>query len=506
MSDKECILADGYDREVFQGLVKKSVPVAKTKERLERVLPLGAVLLQDLFSSLYKMNIVLRPQKELSGTVLIHRRILEAVIASRPLHELRKRTELSPLECAAALPVLADKILGALMREYRVDAEALGDLATLAEHEKELDDLKAQLEAVKELPEGALGDADKAEIGKSLEKDIAALKKQVDGEKNAQAKVAARLTTEIDDVAHNQLSRLPAQIDEAADLLDSMGLGRGRGADVPAEKRLELGQRLMKSKKLQLLARLVGAFREVAFEARRKRIMRSPQTLHAVRIGSDLERLLPSEVLGLPKQRHTLHLDFLRRWAEGQLLEYELIAASSRGPMVVCVDGSSSMSGSKEIWAKAVALTLMEIARREKRRCLAIVFSSGGAPTEFEFLGDRAKGGRARIIDDEVLRFAEHFPGGGTSFEEPLQRAVDAVAEGSYRRGDIVFITDGEASVSKELVDRLAHEKKKHRFSIRGILVDATHSRSDTLESFSDDVKKVSDLTGDSMADLFSAV
>src|SRR5262249_2348747 len=134
----------------------------------------------------------------------------------------------------------------------------------------------------------------------------------------------------------------------------------------------------------------------------------SPQTLHAVRMGSDLERMLPSEVLGLPRHRRALHLDFLRRFAEGELLEYELIAASSRGPMVVCVDGSSSMSGSKEIWAKAVALTLMEIARREKRRCLAIVFSSGEPTAEFEFLaasGTRTRGGRARIIDEEVLRF-----------------------------------------------------------------------------------------------------
>jgi uncharacterized protein with von Willebrand factor type A (vWA) domain len=500
-----CILADGYDREVFERILAKSEAVDKTKQRLERLLPHGEALLQDLFSALYKLNIVLRPAADVSGTVLIHRRILESVMHSRPLHELRKRTELSEAECAAALPVLADKILGALTREYRFGAGALSDLAALAEKEESLEQLEEQKEHLDDLPEDAISSKEKVEA--SIDQDISKLKREIDKARNEQAKMAARLTTEIDDVVHDQLGQLPSQIDEAAEHLRSLGLGAGRGAQMSAERRLELGQRLMKSKKLQLLARLVGAFREVALEARRKRVVRSPQTLHSVHMGADLERMLPSEILGLDRGRRALHLDFLRRYVEGRLLVYELTAASSRGPMVVCVDGSSSMSGSKEIWAKAVALTLMEIARREKRRCLAIVFSSGAEPVEFEFLAGRASGGgRARIQDEEVLRFAEHFPGGGTSFEEPLSRAVDAVAEGTYRRGDIVFITDGEANVSNELVERLKHEKKKHRFSIRGILVDVAFNRSDTLESFCDEVRKVSDLASESMADLFAAV
>ena len=51
----------------------------------------------------------------------------------------------------------------------------------------------------------------------------------------------------------------------------SMGLGAGSEGKVAARQRLELGEKLMSSKKLQMLAKLVGAFREVAFEARRKR-------------------------------------------------------------------------------------------------------------------------------------------------------------------------------------------------------------------------------------------
>jgi uncharacterized protein with von Willebrand factor type A (vWA) domain len=147
----------------------------------------------------------------------------------------------------------------------------------------------------------------------------------------------------------------------------------------------------------------------------------------------------------------------------------------------------------------------MEIARRERRRFLGIIFSSGTPLFECELL-EKGRGVRAKVRDEELLRFAEHFPGGGTSFEEPLTRAVEAVASGRYRRGDIVFITDGEANVSAELLEMLEAKRKKHRFKIRGILVDGPHSSLETLERFSDEVRRVTDLAADSMGDLFGAI
>jgi uncharacterized protein with von Willebrand factor type A (vWA) domain len=512
MADFECILADGYDREVYARVLARHVQVVRAKERLERLLPHGAHLMRDLFHTLYKLNVVLEPVTAISPAVFLHRRLLEAVIQSRPLFELRKRTELSEAECAAALPSLADTILSALTREYAFNASTLDELARVAEDEAALEAMEAEKKHLEEIPDGAIPEGTQKALEMSLDADIRLLKKKIEKAKAEQTKLAQRLTTEIDDEVERKLHGLPGQIDQAAEAVESLGLGAGSDGRVSAEKRLELGERLMRSKKLQMLARLVGAFREVALEARRKRVIKAPQELHEIHSGSDLEHILPSELLGLSRERRALHLDFLRRYVEGELLEYKLEAAAERGPMVVCVDGSGSMSGSKELWAKAVALTLMEIARREKRRCLAIIFSDGPSLFEVELLAERATAnGRARPIDEEVLRFAEHFPGGGTSFEEPLARSLTVVSgEGEsgrrYRRGDIVFITDGEASVSPELLTRIAQKKKRHRFTIRGILVDDQGGRQDVLEQFCDDVRRVSDLTGDSVRDLFTAV
>lgn len=505
-----CLLHDGYDVEVFAQALRREPGLRAAVERAGRLLPRAEALLCDLFCALFKLNVVVRPAEELPASALVNRRLVEAVAGSSRLEELRLRTRLDELQAGAAAAALADHVLSSLARDHRVTAEELVDLAATAHDEAALEAREEELEHLGELDRGAFADPAAAErLRAALEREIAALRRRLGEGREAQAALASSLPRELERELGWKLGRLGQQLDEVDSLMAGLGLGRGSGGGgaVDAQARLELGQRLLKSRKLQMLAKLVGALREVAFEARRQRVSRAPQELHQVQTGAELERLLPSELLGLPRARGPLHLDFLRRLVEAQLLQYQLHGAAERGPMVICVDGSGSMHGSKELWAKAVALTLMEIARRERRRCLAIVFSSGGPLFEVELLGQaRGRGARAAVRDEAVLSFAEHYPGGGTSFEEPLTRALEAVTEGSYRRGDVVFITDGEAPVSDALVARVEAERRRHRFRIRGIEVDVRDSRADTLARFCDDVRKVTDLTADAIADVFAAV
>ena len=501
MAELNTIYFDGYDREAYENIFARHSGLQDVAQRLGRILPHPEPLLLDLFCLLFKLNVVLRSAKELSAAVLINRQVVEMVQKGDPLEGLRRHTELEPSSAAAATRLLGERILEALKVEFRDHPRELVDAQDSARDEELLATNQRQLEHLERSE--TFDENTRQDLVEELGEEIKELESRLQRHRKRQGK-ASEIAALIDAQINEEMAQIPQGLEETQ--THARGLGVGSDANVDAERRMELGDRIMRSRKLKMLARLVGAFREVAFEARRRRVVQAPQELHTVTLGAELERLLPSELLGLCAGNHRgLHLEFLRRLAEKQLLEYKLEAASSRGPMVVCLDGSGSMQGSKELWGKAVALTLMEIAKRERRRCLALIFSSGHALFEIELLA-KSRAGASRVRDEEVLQFAEHFPGGGTDFEPPLARAIDAVSAGDYQRGDVVFITDGHAPVSDELVDRIARERKKHRFKIHTILVDVGDHESQPVERFADDVRRITDLTADSLTDMFSAV
>ena len=93
--------------------------------------------------------------------------------------------------------------------------------------------------------------------------------------------------------------------------------------------------------------------------------------------------------------------------------------------MIVCLDGSSSMAGDKEIWSKAVTLTLLDIARAAAAAASARS-ASPSAETPLQVLDLNP---RERYAPDmrQVFALAEYFPGGGTDFQKPLDAALDCL-------------------------------------------------------------------------------
>ena len=125
--------------------------------------------------------------------------------------------------------------------------------------------------------------------------------------------------------------------------------------------------------------------------------------------------------------------------------------------MIVCLDGSSSMSGDKEIWSKAVTLTLLEIARKQRRLFRSICFSSAETPLQVLDMNPRD---RYEVETKTVMDLAEYFPGGGTDFQKPLDAALDCLRQSRFKKGDIIFITDGECQVDPQWAKRFARKRK----------------------------------------------
>src|SRR5438309_1821697 len=186
--------------------------------------------------------------------------------------------------------------------------------------------------------------------------------------------------------------------------LDETQAGLGAGGRTSPGRQIELGRRLATNPKLRKLAAAVGRMREQALALRRSPFERASEEVFDVRLGKDLERLLPPELLAL--HHPLLRRDFARRLVEGRLLSYALRGADERGrgPMIVCLDGSGSMAGDKEIWSKAVALTLLEIARRQPRSFRFICFSSADTPLFTLDLNPRE---RHEVQEDRALDLAD---------------------------------------------------------------------------------------------------
>ncbi len=155
-----------------------------------------------------------------------------------------------------------------------------------------------------------------------------------------------------------------------------------------------------------------------------------------------------------------LRKDFYRRFLDQELIQYSLrgVEEKGKGPMIVCLDGSSSMSGDKEIWSKAVALTLMEIARKQRRLFRSICFSSAETPLQVLDMNPRD---RYEVETKAVMDLAEYFPGGGTDFQTPLDAALECLRESRFKKGDIIFITDGECQVDPRMGRTFSRRKRK---------------------------------------------
>jgi uncharacterized protein with von Willebrand factor type A (vWA) domain len=179
---------------------------------------------------------------------------------------------------------------------------------------------------------------------------------------------------------------------------------------------------------------------------------------------------------------------------EKKTLMYEIQGKQKKGkgPVIICIDSSGSMDGLPEVWAKAVALVLLEIAREQKRDFFCIHFSSGYHKQNLhtnEFL-------KADPFDgEELLDLAEYFEAGGTEFEPPLDLAREKIGnERIYEKADIIFVTDGESVVREDWLKKYKQWKSENKVNIYTVLIDSYDNSVATVKKFSDRVDKLSNL------------
>jgi uncharacterized protein with von Willebrand factor type A (vWA) domain len=252
---------------------------------------------------------------------------------------------------------------------------------------------------------------------------------------------------------------------EAAKGIPSFGAGLGAGEPTytSPEQALTIAERWANEPDLRAMADLFGRMdRDIRFK-RSKRVVGGNEEIVDVKTGDNLARVIPSELALLGDE--DLEDDFLARFASGELLEFSTVGEehAGRGPCIVVLDGSSSMKGTRNVWARAVAMCLLHIARLEKRDFGCVEFSSGGQVTDWQFPASRALAG------EDVIDMASHMFAGGTTPIIGVTRATEIMRDApEFRKADCVMVGDGEAGFGPEderLRDQL-HEMGVRIFAI----------------------------------------
>lgn len=212
--------------------------------------------------------------------------------------------------------------------------------------------------------------------------------------------------------------------------------GRGRDGGWPMPARLPANGQALTDPRLQRINELAGRMYAILRAAQRKRVLGVPEDVVGVTTGADVERLVPDE-LALWACGGGARADLAVRLEEGRAthLEVEGTEHNKRGPLVIALDESGSMSGDRNIWAKAAMTALARLAWNDRRPVKVVHFSTATRTHELR-PGNYAGLQRAQLT----------FLNGGTAIGRAVAVAAHEV-EAWQRQGvqgaDVVLVSDG---------------------------------------------------------------
>ena len=261
---------------------------------------------------------------------------------------------------------------------------------------------------------------------------------------------------------------------EAKQAVETFGREEGGIKRIPLTEQFRLADLLGKNSKIKEIIKMLGRMRLEALSIKRSRTARSAPVRRGVEtVGIEgIERILPDELANLAIGDEGEDL-FLKRLLDEDLLAYSYKnpVEETQGPILIAVDGSGSMAGLKEIWAKALAIATMLQAKKERRKSHGIIF--GASENEiFEINVNRL---------EDLATASFHM---GTNFGPPLGWAQDQFK--ANPRADFLFITDGICNLEDERKTAFILAKGSSGARCFSVLIgsDAT----ETVRQFSDNV------------------
>ncbi len=181
-------------------------------------------------------------------------------------------------------------------------------------------------------------------------------------------------------------------------------------------------------------------------------------SMSGITMGNEINYVLPEELVKIADEDTEAFFDI--KYLEKNLLRFDLEGIASvdyggnervkisprrgRGPVVLCVDTSSSMQGIAESYAKATVMSLALKCHAAKRECFIINFS---VHIEKMILREDDEN-----VEEKLLTFLSKSFNGGSDLDEALLECLTLMRnDPRFYRSDVLCITDGQIKFSKQL-------------------------------------------------------
>ncbi len=414
-----CIDGTRFQAQKFVSAVENYEGLGEAINQGEEITPNYLPLLSDVFSSFFQNKAQLKqnPPRETEE----NREIMETALGLKEYEELHSVSRLDFFASAAATRAFSDQIQK-LIKEKK--------------EEKEKDPQSGKANENKG-PLGVDPDTLRWAIRRSLKKGL-------------------------------------EEAQDAKEAVETFGREEGGIKRIPITEQFRLADLLGKNPKIKEIVKMLGRMRLETLSIKRSRITHSATIRRGVEtVGIEgIDRVLPDELAALAIGEEGEKL-FLKKLLDEDLLAYSYKnpVVETHGPILIAVDGSGSMAGHKEIWAKALAIATVLQAKKDKRKAYGIIF--GASEKEiFDVDVDRL---------EDLATASFHM---GTNFGPPLRWAEDKFNE--QPRADLFFITDGICNIEETEKADFIRAKTRSGAKCYSVLIGS--EATETVKQFSDKV------------------
>lgn len=480
-----------YDKGVVEREVEENNKLKELIKQEEKKSPGFEHLFEDLFGSLYKKNPALSPDEKISAEAKINKKRINQLMDSDEYQDLRQKTTLDRSASIIAAINIAEEI-------SRNDQDNNWDNSW---DKREADEIKQRLESLLEDAEQAEENKLSTEKQKILAKSIEENEKKLEDINQELEESTERSKNQMEGIIKSAVEKAKQDAELLEDALMSLGFSQEQIDRMSTERKMNLLDSLTKMHSIKRMLELIGRFRKIASKMARQSTLPDNYSISGITLGSDIMEITNQEAI------QALHPDlktaFFQRWMDEELEIYEKDdkVPTGKGPIIACIDVSGSMQGEKEYWTKALMMAFMEIARKEHRNMYIIYFDDY---LQNEYMLKRGKASPEKLL--EILGF---FTGGNTDFQKPLTRASEVIIKEGMSKADILFVTDGQARMEPDFLNKLNQQKQQMEFGIISVLVDIYDqygSSPETLELFSDQIMPIKELTNENAQEILSAL